>query len=124
MVKKASAAIRAVKPKTVKDAVTVARRAFGKVKPSAVTRVPRVISVSGGVLPLLPLFSALGMIGSLGTAASSIVKTIKDVQNGKKMLEEAKRHNKSMEEVQVGHGLFLKQYKKGYGLYIKRKPKN
>ena len=54
--------------------------------------------------------------------AATVIKTIKDMIDGKKMVQETQRHNRVMEELaKQGKGLFLKPYKK-YGSGAK-KPK-
>lgn len=124
IVKKAKVAIKHIQPKTLKSAIQVARKAIGKVK-SSNYKLPRVISVQGGVLPLVPIFAALGALGSLSGGAAAIAKTVKDVQAAKKSLEESKRHNRAIEEtLKIGSGFFLKPYRQGYGLFLKPYPKN
>lgn len=60
----------------------------------------------------------------LYTGGAAIAKTINDAKNKAKMLEEAQRHNKTMEMLAIGKkgsGLFLKhQRNNGYGLYLKQ----
>lgn len=128
MVKKARAqkdlekAIR-VALKAAKESV---RAAGGKTK---VHHPPRIIPVShqGGFLPLVPLLSGLSAIGGLSGGIASIVKAVKDIKRGREELEEAKRHNRSMEAIAVGKqgsGLYLKPYRKGCALYLSRPKKN
>lgn len=86
-------------------------------------RIPRVIPIPkrGGILPLLPIFAGLSAIGSLAGGAGAIAKAVKDAQYANKNFQEAKRHNKAIETLQLskkGNGLFLKPYKTGMGLYL------
>lgn len=89
---------------------------------------PRVIPVGrrGGFLPLIPLLSGLSAIGGLSGGVAGIVKAYKDIKRGQTALEEAKRHNRTMEAIALGKrggGLFLQPHRKGLGLYL-RQPKN
>lgn len=90
---------------------------------------PRVIPIpkTGGVLPLIPIFAGLSALGALSGGVSAIIKNIKDINSGREVLDETKRHNHRMEDISIGKtgsGLYLKPYKKGYGLYLKPYPKN
>lgn len=83
------------------------------------------IPKTGGILPLIPIFAALGALGSLGGGAAAVAKAVNEAKVAKQTLEEAKRHNKALEEAAVGKGLYLKPYKKGFGLYLRPyNPKN
>lgn len=83
---------------------------------------PRIIPIpkTGGVLPLIPLFAGLSAIGSLVGGTAGVVKAVKDSALAKKKLEEATRHNQSMEAIALrnGKGLYLKPYKKGLGIFL------
>lgn len=111
-----------VKSTTLK-ALKIARMLIKKKK----VRVPRVIPVPnkiGGFLPLLPLiFAGLGAAGSLAGGGAAIARAVNDAKNKSKMLDEAMRHNKTIEAIAMGNkkgsGLYLKPYRKGYGLYLK-----
>lgn len=87
---------------------------------------PRIIPIpkSGGVLPLLPIFAGLSALGALSGGISNVVKSISDIRNARKMLNETKRHNLKMEGIPVGRGIYLKPFKRGYGLYLKPFQKN
>lgn len=85
------------------------------------------IPKSGGFLPLIPLFAALGALGSIGGGAAGIAKAVNDAKAAREQLEEQKRHNIQMEEMEhknVGKGLYLRPYKKGMGLYLAPYKKN
>lgn len=89
---------------------------------------PRIIPISrqGGFLPLIPLLSGLSAIGGLSGGIANIVKAVKDIKRGRKELEEAQRHNRTMEAIALGKrgsGLYLKPYRKGCALYLSQ-PKN
>lgn len=82
---------------------------------------------TGGFLPLLPLFAGLSALGSLGGGAAGIIKAINDAKEGNQKLQEAKRHNQTMETIALGKkgsGLYLKPYKTGCGLYLNPDKKN
>lgn len=91
-------------------------------------KLPRVLPLpsdtkSGGILPafLLPLFGGLSALGSLVGGGSAVAKAISDTKQAQKKLDEAQRHNKTMEAIALGKrgsGLYLKQYKKGLGVYL------
>jgi len=128
-VKKAIKFIKKHKPESIEDAVKIAQKSlkstFRKTNPLDIS-VPRVIPIPkiGGFLPLIPILSALGAIGGLASGSSAIVKAVNDAKAAKKQLEEANRHNKTMESIAMGKGLYLKPYRKGYGLYYKPYAKN
>lgn len=93
-------------------------------------KMPRIIPLpkTGGILPLIPLFAGLSAVGSLAGGAAAIARTIGKTKEAQRQMEEAKRHNKSMEAIALGNrkgaGLYLKPYRKGLGLYLKPYPKN
>lgn len=121
-----SNARKAMKKRTSPAAIHAAIKSARSFKNQHNITHPRVIPIpkSGGALPLLPIFAGLSALGALSGGISSIVKTINDIKNARKMLEETKRHNTKMEGVAVGSGLFLKPFKKGYGLYLNPYQKN
>lgn len=127
-IKKIRAEIRKRKPKNQMQAISIALRTAHKdvALPSKTRIIP--IPKSGGVIPLLiPILAALSSVTGLAGGISNIVKTIKDIKNGKKQLEETQRHNKQMESVALtksGQGLYLRPYKSGYGLAFKPCSKN
>lgn len=87
-------------------------------------RTPRIIPIpkSGGFLPLIPLFAGLSALGGLAGGAAGIASAVNKAKNAYRDLEEAKRHNKTMEAIALGKkgsGLYLKPYRKGLGLYMK-----
>lgn len=91
-------------------------------------KIPRIIPVPnkiGGFLPLLPLiFAGLGAAGSLAGGGAAIARAVNDAKNKSKLLDEALRHNQTMEAIALsgakkGTGLYLKPYRRGYGLYLK-----
>ena len=57
-------------------------------------------------------------MGSLGGAAAGITKAVNDTRAAKKRLEEANRHNRTMEAIAMGKGLYLKPYKTGLGIFL------
>lgn len=66
-------------------------------------------------------YNAWFFLSPIGTAG--IVKAVNDAKNKAKLLEEAQRHNRTMEALAIGKkgsGLFLKHQRNGYGLYLKQ----
>lgn len=87
-------------------------------------QIPRIINVPkiGGVLPfLIPLFAGLSALGALSGGAAGIARAVGKAGEAKNELEEAKRHNKTLEAIALGKGLYLKPYKTGMGLYLNSK---
>lgn len=85
---------------------------------------PRIIPIpkKGGILPLVPLFAGLSALGALAGGAGGIVKAVNDANAAKKKLQEAQRHNQTMEAIALrGKGLYLKPYRRGYGLFLESK---
>lgn len=127
-IKTAIKVLKKEKPLDINSAIKIARKTInnslrGKKRQVVI---PRVINVPkiGGFLPLIPILTALGAIGSLTTGGAAIAKAVNATKNAKNQLEEAIRHNKTMEAIAVGKGLYLKPYKKGYGLVCTEKSKN
>lgn len=108
------------KPSDIKDTILVANKIAkkfkSKIKPTRVIRVPK----TGGILPLIPIFAGLSALGALSGGAAGIYKAVSDTKAAKQQLEEAKRHNQSMESIAMGtgKGLYLKPYKRGYGIFL------
>ena len=86
-----------------------------KVKKVRVLPIPQKI---GGVLPLIPIFAGLSALGALTGGAAGVAKAVNDANAARKQLEEAKRHNRAMEQVSLGNGLYLRPYKTGAGLRL------
>lgn len=127
-IRMASKTLKIKKPKDINDAIKIARKDLKKSlkgKKSEIV-IPSIINVPkiGGFLPLVSILTALGALGGLSSGGAAIVKTINSAKDAKKQLEEAARHNKSMEAIAMGKGLFLKPYKNGYGLIVDKTPKN
>lgn len=75
-----------------------------KVKKKRTRKIP--IAKRGGFI--LPALTGVA-------TAATVIKTIKDMINSKKMVKETERHNRVMEDLaKQGKGLYLKPYKK-YG---------
>lgn len=107
------------KPKTFGDAIKIALKSAKsmskKIKPTRIIKIPK----TGGILPLLPIFAGLSALGTISGGAAAIAKTVNDARSAKQKLEEAKRHNRRIEEIAVGgKGLYLRPYKTGYGLFL------
>lgn len=110
-------------------ALKAARMAVKQAGGRKQVKLPRVIRVPkiGGILPLIPLFAGLSALGALSGGAAGIAKAVNDAQAAKTKLEEAKRHNETMEAIALGKkgsGLYLTKHKTGYGLFLKNMPKN
>lgn len=85
------------------------------------------IPKTGGALPfLIPLFAGLSALGGISGGVAGIVKTVKEISNAKKILDESLRHNSKMEAIALkkGNGLYLKPYKTGLGIYLRPFSKN
>lgn len=102
----------------IRLALSAAKQLKSKIKPGSRSRVIQIPKV-GGVLPLIPIFAALSAMGSLGGAAAGIAKAVNDTRAAKKQLEEANRHNRTMESIAMGKGLYLKPYKTGLGVFLR-----
>ena len=76
-----------------------------KIKKTKCVRSDRKIKVPkkhGGILPLLPMIAALGALGSVAGGGAAIARAVKSASNEKKQLQEAQRHNKTMESIALG----------------------
>lgn len=116
------------KPKDIESAIKIARKVIDSSfkRKKSLVHVPRVIPIPkiGGFLPLVPILTALGAIGSLTSGGTAVAKAINEAKTARSQLEEAQRHNKTLEAIAMGKGLFLKPYKKGLGLFYHPQPKN
>lgn len=65
-------------------------------------------------------FISIGALGSIGGGTAGIVKAVRDSQSASKQLEEAKRHNKTMEQIAIGADgkIIVKPIKTGLGLFL------
>ena len=72
------------------------------------------------MLPLIPIFASLSALGSLVGGASGNAKTVNAVNITKQQPDENVRHNKAMENIQVGKGAYVKLYRKELGLYLSK----
>lgn len=124
------AVLRRHKIKDQKSAIKLAvKTARNEMKDVKIGDKPRIIPIpkSGGALPfLIPLFAGLSALGGISGGVAGVIKTIKEISNGKKMLEESLRHNSKMETIAIksGNGLYLKPYKTGLGIYLTPYSKN
>lgn len=84
--------------------------------PSTPVQVPK----TGGFLPLIPLFAGLSALGGLAGGAAGIASAVSKANAASKQLQEAQRHNQTMEALALrgGKGLYLAPYKRGLGLYL------
>lgn len=126
-----SRARNAIKGKKTKSLIESAKTALNSIKKGGKVYSPkkRIIPIpkTGGFLPLIPLFAGLSALGALGGGAAGIAKAVNDAKATTQKLEEAKRHNQTMEAIALGKkgsGLYLKPYKTGCGLYLKPYSKN
>lgn len=104
---------------------TASQLALSAIKKKKIQRPrTRIIPVpkTGGFLPLIPIFAGLSALGALTGGVAGIVKAVNETKDAKQKLEEAERHNQTMEAIAIGKGLYLRPYKNGCGLYLK--PKN
>lgn len=113
--------LKKLKPKSNSRAIRAAYSVAKKLlKNKKGVCLPRVIPLpkTGGILPLIPIFAGLSALGALAGGAAGIAKAVNDHTSAKKNLEEAQRHNKTMESIALGKGLYIKPYKKGNGLFV------
>lgn len=119
-VKRIGLAIKRKGVQTTSGAIRGAMKHAKLLKPSNVS-LPKIIPLpkKGGFLPfLIPLFAGLSAVGALGSAASNIASAVNKAQEAQKSLDEAKRHNQTMEAIAVGKGLYLAPYRSGCGLFL------
>lgn len=107
------------------DAYQIAKKNIRRIGRKNIV-VPRVILLpkKGGFL--VPLISGHAALGGLIGAGSSVISTVKKVQDAKEQLAEAQRHNAVMEAIAIGKkgsGLYIEPYRKGFGLFIRRNKK-
>ena len=98
-----------------------ADRKLGHGKPRRRSGVKPKHHVKGGILPVLLLLAALGGLLSGGSAVATAIKKAKA---DKQQLEEAQRHNKTVESLMAGKGLYLAPYKKGSGLFLAQRQRS
>lgn len=114
--------LRRINPGTVGDAIRAALNCVkSEVVKKDVVKTPRIVPIpkTGGILPLIPIFAGLSALGALGGGAAGIAKAVGDAKAAREQLQEAQRHNRTMESIAIGRGLYLRPYKKGLGLYLK-----
>lgn len=116
--------------KMSKYALLAARQRIKRLGGSKRIKIPRIIQVPrrGGFL--MPLLAGISALGGLSGGISQIVKAVNETKAAQKQLEEAKRHNKTIESVMLGSsktkkgaGIYLKPYRRGLGLFIHQKNK-
>lgn len=120
LVKNIKKAVTLSSPLTGSEAISVALKAANQFKNAGI-KPPKAIPIqkSGGFLPLIPILAALSAVGALSGGAAQIAKAVNSAQIARKELQEANRHNKTMEAIAIGKGLYLAPYKKGTGLFLK-----
>lgn len=109
------------KPKNNASAIKMAHLVAKKLFSNNKVRLPRIIPIpkTGGLLPLIPIFAGLSALGALSGGAAGIAKAVNDSKASQKALQEAERHNRTMEAIALGKGMYIKPYKKGNGLYLR-----
>ncbi|KAJ8981576.1 hypothetical protein NQ317_002604 [Molorchus minor] len=67
-------------------------------------KTPRILPLpkTGGILPLIPIFAGLSALGALSEGAAAVARTVIDAKKSKEKLDEAQRHNKTMEAIALG----------------------
>lgn len=126
LVKNAREGIKKSKTKSIDSTIKAALRSAqksAKGKRIKMSRMLKVPSFTGGILPILPILAGLSAVGAIAGSAAGVVKTAKDIKVAQEHLNETKRHNRAM-ELKVGKGLYLGPYKAGSGLYLKPYSKN
>lgn len=118
---KISKHLKKFKPKNDKAAIRMAHLVAKKLFSNKRVRLPRVIPIpkTGGILPLIPIFAGLSALGALSGGAAGIAKAVNDYKASNKGLQEAERHNRTMESIALGKGMYIKPYKEGNGLYLR-----
>lgn len=108
------------------DLLNSSRLALAAIKKKPNPPKQRIIPIpkTGGILPLIPIFAALSALGALGGGAAGIAKAVNDAKSARESLQEAQRHNRSIEAVSIGRGLYLKPYKQDLGLHLNTCSKN
>lgn len=110
--------LRQAKPQDIYKAIATAIKTVSKIrkniiKPTRVIKIPK----TGGILPLIPIFAGLSALGALAGGAAGVAKAVTDTKAARRQLDEAARHNQTMEAIALrGNGLFLRPYKSGLGL--------
>lgn len=131
LVKNAKLAIKNERPDDINSAIKIAMRAVRKHKIGKYVRHPRTIklpNIKGGFLPLIPIFAGLSALGSIVGSSAAVINAIKQTKRAQLELEESKRHNKTMEEIEIanlkGKGYFLRSPKGGKGYFLSQNQKN
>lgn len=127
MVREAKTTINVIRPDTLKAATKIALEAVRRSKRGNTVIRPRTIKLptyAGGVLPLIPIFAGLSALGSLTGSTVAVVNAINNARSAQRDLQEAKRHNNTMESIAIGKGYYLHAAPKGRGYYLKQDPKN
>lgn len=127
--------IAAKKPKPLKNAVIVARDAAQKIieknkttlsKSEIKNNLPRIIPIPKQEGGAISVFGALSALGAIMGGTAGIVNAITSTKDARKMYDESKRHNETMEAIAIGKkpkngsGLFLGPHprKNGLGLFL------
>lgn len=126
--------IAAKKPKPLKNAVIMARNAAQKIikknktlsKKEIKNNLPRIIPIPKQQGGAISVFGALSALGAIMGGTSGIVNAIRSAKTARKLFEESKRHNETMEAIAIGKkpkngsGLFLGPHprKNGLGLFL------
>lgn len=103
------------KPTSVGEAIILAKN-FVKKKKIKKVKIPRVIPIRGGFLPLI--LAGLSALGAITGGVSAVTNAINRAKSAEADLQESKRHNQKMEAILLGKGLYLSPYKKGLGLHV------
>lgn len=134
-VKHAKYMISVKKPKPLKNAVILAREAAQAIvnknktlsKTAIKNNLPRVIPIPKQEGGAIPIFGALSALGAIMGGAAGIANAITSAKDARKIYDESKRHNETMEAIAVGkkpkngNGLFLGPHprKDGLGLFLR-----
>ena len=92
----------------IKLAIVAAKKVIKKEGRKNNSRVPQIIPIPkkiGGVLPLIPIFT---------------VKAVNAINTAKQQLHENKRHNKALQNIQVGKGAYVELYRECLELYLSK----
>lgn len=127
LVREAKDTINVIRPDTLKAATKIALETVKRSKRGNIVVRPRTIKLptyAGGILPLIPIFAGLSALGSLTGSTAAVVNAINNARSAQRDLQEAKRHNNTMESIAIGKGYYLHAAPKGRGYYLKQDPKN
>ncbi|XP_030745722.1 uncharacterized protein LOC115874649 [Sitophilus oryzae] len=87
-------------PKNLESALKIGVKTGTARNNGNIIKTPRVIKIpkTGGILPLIPIFAGLSALGALSGGIANVVKAVKETKAAKEQLNEAQRHNKTIQD--------------------------